>query len=107
MRRRFPRFQPGNFEKNLDLVTEVEKLASSKGCTPGNVAIAWVKAHSKRNGLPEFIPIPGTITEDRLAENMKDVELSESDIKALDEAVKKCTVHGGRYGGPIAALEWA
>jgi pyridoxine 4-dehydrogenase len=47
--------------------------------------------------MPEIIPIPGTTTEERLKENMVDVKLDESDMDELDEAVKKCTVHGGRY----------
>jgi pyridoxine 4-dehydrogenase len=104
MRRRFPRFQPGNFEKNMDLVHEVEALAKQKGCTSGQIALAWVRAHSGRDGLPIIIPIPGTTTEKRLAENMKVVDLSEADLKALDEAVKKCSVAGARYGGPLATL---
>lgn len=104
MRRHFPRFQPGNFEKNMDLVREVQALARSKGCTPGQIALAWVKAHSGRDGLPVIVPIPGTTTKKRLAENMKEIALSEGDLKELDEAVKRCSVHGGRYGGPLASL---
>jgi pyridoxine 4-dehydrogenase len=106
MRRNFPRFQPGNFEKNLELLSEVEKLASQKGCTPGQIAIAWVKTQSKRKGLPEIIPIPGTTTEKRLVENMVDVDLSESDMDELDEAVKNCTVHGGRYYAAQSVFEF-
>lgn len=104
MRRQLPRFQPENFEKNMDLVREVQALAKTKGCTSGQIALAWVKAHSGGDGLPIIVPIPGTTTEKRLAENMADVVLSEDDLKELDEAVKKCSVHGGRYGGPLAAL---
>ncbi|KAF2432008.1 Aldo/keto reductase [Tothia fuscella] len=106
MRRNFPRFQPENFEKNMDLVHAVEKLASEKGCTSGNIAIAWVKAQSGRQGRPVIIPIPGTVTEKRLAENMTDVRLSEDDLDILDKALKECGVHGDRYGGPLAALQW-
>jgi pyridoxine 4-dehydrogenase len=105
-RRHFPRFQPGNFEKNLELLSHVEKLAARKSCTPGQIAISWVKTQSKRKGLPEIIPIPGTTTEKRLAENMVDVELNESDMDELDQAVEKCVVHGGRYHGAGASLEF-
>lgn len=105
-RRQFPRFQPGNFEKNMDLVRDVEKIAQAKGCTPGQIALAWVKAQSGRDGLPIIIPIPGTTTEARLVENMTDVELSNADINALDDAVKRAVVHGDRYGGHGAALQW-
>jgi pyridoxine 4-dehydrogenase len=104
MRRRFPRFQPGNFEKNMDLVREVQNLAKQKQCTSGQIAMAWVKAHSGRDNLPIIVPIPGTTTEERLTENMTDVDLSEADLKELDEAVKRCSVAGARYGGPLAAL---
>jgi pyridoxine 4-dehydrogenase len=47
--------------------------------------------------MPEIIPIPGTTTEERLKENMVDIKLDDSDLVELDEAVKKCTVHGDRY----------
>lgn len=104
MRRHFPRFQPGNFEKNMDLVREVQDLAKQNGCTSGQIAMAWIRAHSGRDGLPIIVPIPGTTTEKRLAENMKDVDLSEADMKQLDESVKRCSVAGARYGGPLAAL---
>jgi len=101
-----PRFQPGAFESNLKLVHGVEEVAARKGCTPGQIAIAWVKAHSGKDGLPTIIPIPGATTEERIEENMKDVELSEEDTKQLDEVVKSCTVQGDRYGGPLAKLMW-
>jgi pyridoxine 4-dehydrogenase len=106
MRRRFPRFQPENFDKNLDLLARVEKIAAEKKCTSTNVAIAWVKAQSGRKGLPIFIPIPGTTTEKRLVDNMKDVKLSEEEVAALNQAVQECTVHGGRYPAGLAELEW-
>jgi pyridoxine 4-dehydrogenase len=105
-RRTYPRFQPPNFEKNMDLVREVQALAKQKGATAGQIALAWVKAHSGRDGLPTIVPIPGTTTEARLTENMKDVELSAADLEHLDAAVKKCEVAGARYGGPGAALMW-
>lgn len=101
-----PRFQPGAFENNLKLVKEVEKVASKKGCTPGQVALAWVKAHSGKNGMPVIIPIPGATTDARIEENMKDVALMEEDLKELDDIVKRCTVQGDRYGGPLAKLMW-
>lgn len=104
MRRNFPRFQPENFDNNLRLVDEVAKIAKAKGVTTGNVAIAWVKAHS---GQPaEIIPIPGTTTPKRLNENMVEVTLTSDDVKLLDEAVKKADVAGGRYPGPLDGLSW-
>jgi pyridoxine 4-dehydrogenase len=106
MRRAFPRFSPENFGNNLKLVNEVEKVAKAKGCTPGNVAIAWIKALSGHNGLPTIIPIPGTTTLPRLEENMTDVTLSESDMKTLEEAVQKCEIIGNRYHAATEAHNW-
>jgi pyridoxine 4-dehydrogenase len=104
MRRNYPRFQIENFDNNLKLVDEVDKIAKTKGCTTGNVAIAWVKAHSGRPA--EIIPIPGTTTPARLEENMTEVKLSAEELKALDDAVKNCEVVGGRYPGLIDTLSW-
>ena len=56
--------------------------------------------------MPEIIPIPGTKTREHLAGNMIDIELSEADLVHLDQAVKNCTVHGGRYPPAIEALNW-
>ena len=102
-----PRFQPGNLEKNMELVREVEKLAEGKGAAPGQVAIAWIRQLSGRNGLPTIIPIPGTTTEQRLSENMKEVSLTDDDMKTLNEMVKKCTVHGDRESAMMKPLQWA
>lgn len=106
-RRNFPRFSPENFEKNLDLVREAEKIAEQKGCKSSNVAIAWVKAHNGRPGMPLFIPIPGTTTEKRLDENLTEVSLTDAEFEALNDAVKNCEVKGGRYPGFHKPLEWA
>ncbi|KAI9815876.1 MAG: Pyridoxine 4-dehydrogenase [Thelocarpon impressellum] len=103
-RKHLPRFQPGAFEKNLELVREVEKLAAKKGCTPGQVAIAWVKSLSGKTGMPTIIPIPGSTTEKRVLENLKDVTLDESELKEIEDILGKTEVVGGRYGGPQAAL---
>jgi pyridoxine 4-dehydrogenase len=93
MRRHFPRFAPENFDKNLEIVDEVEKLAKAKGCSAGNIALAWVKAKSGRPA--EIIPIPGTTTPARLNENMVEVSLSADEVKALDEVAGKAA--GERY----------
>jgi len=105
-RKGFPRFAPENFEKNLDLVREAEKVAKQKGCKSSNVAIAWVKAHNGRPGMPVFVPIPGTTTEKRLDENLTEVSLTDGEFKALNAAVKNCEVKGSRYPGYHAYLEW-
>ena len=106
LRRHLERFYPENFDKNLKLVDELEKIAEKKGCKPGQVGIAWVKAQSKKPGMPTIIPIPGATTEERVRENMVDVTLSESDLKEIDELIASVTVHGGRYNEHMSALEF-
>ena len=106
MRMHLPRFSPENFDKNLRLVDELEKIAKRKGCTPGQIGIAWVKAQSGRNGNPVIIPIPGATTEERVKENMVDVELTDNDVKEIDSLLDSIEIVGGRYGGPGAALEY-
>ncbi|SMR42098.1 unnamed protein product [Zymoseptoria tritici ST99CH_1E4] len=98
MRRTVPRFQPENFEKNLELVHELEKIAQRKRCTPGQVGLAWVRAQSRRNGLPTIIPIPGATTSERIKENMVEIELSENDLKEIESLLASVTIVGGRYG---------
>lgn len=102
MRRRFPRFQPENFGKNVEMVTELEKLAKKKACTPAQLALAWVKQLSGKKGMPVIIPIPGATTEKRVIENMKDVELNVDDLSEIDAILKKSPVVGDRYGPPFA-----
>jgi pyridoxine 4-dehydrogenase len=103
MRKFMPRFQPGTFEKNLELVREVEKIAKQKGCTPAQLAIAWTKYLSKKDGNPEIIPIPGATTETRVAENSKNVTLTDQEAAEIDKILKSFPVEGGRYGGPAVA----
>ncbi|KAF2175175.1 hypothetical protein K469DRAFT_756378 [Zopfia rhizophila CBS 207.26] len=93
----FPRFQRDVFDENLKLVKEVEKIAAKKGCTPSQIAIGWVIAHSGKKGLPQILPIPGATTEERVAENMKPAELSEDDMASIDAILKNFTVIGERY----------
>ena len=64
-RRTSPRFQGANFQKNLDLVTHLKTLAAAKGCTPAQLALAWVLAQGSH-----LAPIPGTKRRDRLDENL-------------------------------------
>ena len=101
-RRHFPRFQPGVFNQNLELVTELEKVAKKKGCTPAQLALAWVKQLSGKEGMPVIIPIPEATTEKRILENMKDVELDAGDLEEIDAILEKAP--GDRYGGPLTKL---
>lgn len=103
-RRHAPRFQPGAFEANLKLVDRVKAVADKQGATVGQVALAWVRGHSGRDGLGEIIPIPGATTPERIDENCKEIKLSEQEMKELDELVFSFEVTGGRYGGPQAKM---
>ena len=98
LRGHLPRFQPGAFEKNMDLVREVEKIAEKKGCKPGQIGIAWIKAKSGKNGNPVIIPIPGATKPSRIQENMVDVQLDESEVKEIDDILATVSIEGGRYG---------
>ncbi|KAL1721776.1 NADP-dependent oxidoreductase domain-containing protein [Schizophyllum commune] len=102
----FPRFQPGNFEHNLKLVDEVEALAKTKGVKPGQVAISWVVALNEQAGNPPILPIPGTISKERVLENTTLVELTAEELKDLKAITDRCNAVGERYGTAFASLMW-
>ena len=102
----FPRFQPGNFEHNLKLVDEVEALAKKKGVKPGQVAISWVVALNEQAGNPPILPIPGTISKERVLENTTLVELTAEELKDLKAITDRCNAVGERYGTAFASLMW-
>ncbi len=93
-RRNNPRFQGENFRRNLDLVARVEELAAAKGCTPGQLALAWVLARGD-----DVVPIPGTKRRHYLEENAAalEVELTEDDLERLEQAFPKGATAGERY----------
>lgn len=93
-RRHSPRFQGENFKRNLELVDRVKELADQKRCTPGQLALAWLLAQGEH-----IVPIPGTKKRERLAENLgaTAVELSEDDLKRLDELAPAGSTAGARY----------
>ena len=97
IRRRLPRFQPGNMEKNAAMGLELQKVAKAKGCTPAQVALAWVRSYSGRDGLGTIIPIPGSTTEGRAIENGTEVGLSDEELEELEEIMQKTVVAGSRY----------
>ncbi|MCR1784547.1 aldo/keto reductase [Nocardioides carbamazepini] len=91
----FPRFQGDNLATNLSLVDQVRALADRHGCTPGQLALAWVLAQGE-----DVAPIPGTKRVAYLEENAgaRAVELSADDLAALAVAVPRDAVAGDRYG---------
>ena len=93
-RRISPRFQGENFQKNLDLVRQIEKIAAEKGCTPAQLALAWVLAQG-----PDIVPIPGTKRRTYLDQNLAalDVTLTPADLKTLDGIAPRGSAIGARY----------
>ncbi len=99
-RRNAPRFQGENFEKNLELVRCVEETAQKKGCTPAQLALAWVLAQGM-----DIVPVPGTRKRARLEENLGalDVELTSEDLARINELLPKGAAAGERY--PAMAMK--
>ncbi|CCW13503.1 aldo/keto reductase [Rhodococcus sp. PSBB066] len=91
----FPRFQGAALEANLALVTAVRRLARSKNCTPGQLALAWVLAQGD-----DVVPIPGTKRVRFLEENVAAaaVSLTADELGAIESAVPREAVVGERYG---------
>lgn len=100
-RKFFPRFQKEAFEGNLKLVDEVSRIAGRKGVTVAQVAIAWVKGLTRSEKAP-VVPIPSVSSEKRVEENLKVVELSEEEMRELNEIVQRVEVKGSRAPGRFA-----
>ena len=104
MRRRFPRYSPENFPKNMELVAKVEALAKQRGITPGQLALAWVAGRSAKPGMPRFIPIPGATSAARVEENTKVVELTAGEEAEIDKILQSFVPAGHRYPEAAQAL---
>ena len=93
-RRLSPRFQGDNFARNLELVKRVEAMAKEKGCTPAQLALAWVLAQGE-----DVIPIPGTKRRSYLEENAAaaNVTLSAEELRRLEEVAPRGAASGLRY----------
>jgi aryl-alcohol dehydrogenase-like predicted oxidoreductase len=96
-----PRFQAGNFEANLELARRVAEVAAQRGCTPAQLALAWVLARGE-----DVVPIPGTKRVARLEENLAAaaVRLSAADVESLDRLFPVGAARGERYGAVASAL---
>jgi aryl-alcohol dehydrogenase-like predicted oxidoreductase len=99
-RRSNPRFQGENFEKNLELVEELEVLAANKGTTPAQLALAWLLTRGKH-----VVPIPGSRRIERLDENAAatDIKLTENDLHRLELIAPVGAAVGTRYPEPMMA----
>jgi aryl-alcohol dehydrogenase-like predicted oxidoreductase len=93
-RAQHPRYQPENFATNRALVERIEAIAAEKGCTPGQLVLAWLLAQG-----PDVVPIPGTKRLSRLEENIGalSVQLSAADIARIAAAVPAGAAAGTRY----------
>jgi aryl-alcohol dehydrogenase-like predicted oxidoreductase len=99
-RRDHPRFQDENLKKNLALLRPLEDMARKKGCTPGQLALAWLLARGR-----DIVPIPGTKRKARLEENVAaaEVRLTPEEAVALQEAIPAGAAAGTRY--PVPAMK--
>lgn len=102
-RGRMPRFQAGNLERNLELLTALEQVAAGRGVTTAQLAFAWVLSRGD-----DIIPLIGTKRRDRLAEALGalDITLTPDELSAIEKAVPAHAVAGDRYDAPqMAALD--
>ncbi|HEY0155534.1 MAG TPA: aldo/keto reductase [Longimicrobium sp.] len=99
-RRHSPRFQGENFARNLELVARIEEMARTRGCTPAQLALAWVLAQGE-----DMVPIPGTKRRKYLEENLGAVrvELTPDDLARIDEMAPQGVAAGTRY--PESAMK--
>jgi aryl-alcohol dehydrogenase-like predicted oxidoreductase len=93
-RRNMPRFQGENFQKNVDLAAKIHDVARAKGCTPGQLALAWVLAQGE-----DIIPIPGTKRRKFLEENVgaAAVVLTPAELAEIDRILPPAAFLGDRY----------
>lgn len=100
-RRNSPRFQGDNFQKNLDLVAHIRRLAAGKKCTPAQLALAWVLARGN-----DIVPIPGTKRRKYLEENLGalEVRLSNDDLREIDRIAPQGAASGSRYPEHMMAM---
>jgi len=101
VRRRLPRFQGENLDRNLALVKTLESMAARKRCTPAQLALAWLLAKGS-----DIVPIPGTKRVKYVEENAAaaDVALSAADVEELERTFTPDAPAGDRYNESMARL---
>ncbi|MEO8857045.1 MAG: aldo/keto reductase [Burkholderiaceae bacterium] len=94
IRRAMPRFAPENFAANLKLLPPYQQIARDAGCTPAQLALAWLL-----NKAPHIIPIPGTTSVAHLREDLgaADIQLSLDVMAGVGDLINEKTVAGNRY----------
>jgi aryl-alcohol dehydrogenase-like predicted oxidoreductase len=100
-RRRDPRFQRENFEANMRAADVVREIATAKGATPGQIALAWLLRKGE-----DIVPIPGTKRRSYLEENVAaaNIELSDDEMERLETALGAEAVSGPRYTPQMMAM---
>ena len=101
IRRNLPRFQGENYDRNLELVAGLTRLATRLGCTSAQLALAWLLAQGD-----DIVPIPGSKSRRHLAENVAaaDLRLSSCDRMALEEIFPRNAAVGARYNDAMERL---
>jgi len=100
-RRESPRFQGENFAKNLELVQQIKIVATEKGCTPSQLALAWLLAQGT-----DLVPIPGTTSLERLEENLAapGIVLTPAEVERIESVAPQGVASGHRYNPAMAHL---
>jgi aryl-alcohol dehydrogenase-like predicted oxidoreductase len=85
------KFADGNLEANLRLVDSLKAVADRKGCTVGQLALAWLHAQAERHGLPAVVPIPRTTSLAHLNNNVGalDIALTHEDLEEIEKLTKQ------------------
>jgi aryl-alcohol dehydrogenase-like predicted oxidoreductase len=100
-RNQVPRFTPEARKANQALINELTTIATRLRATPAQLALAWLLARK-----PWIVPIPGTTKLNRLEENLgaANIDLAPEDLRAIDSAAARVTVHGDRYTEAMARM---
>ncbi len=101
LRNSLPRFEPEARAANQALVDLLRGIGSRKAASPAQIALAWLLAQR-----PWIVPIPGTRRLERLEENLgaAAIELTSDDLREIDDAASRITVHGARYPEQLERL---
>ena len=96
-RRGMPRFEQENFRRNMELVEKIRAIAARRGCTPAQLALAWVLAQGD-----DIVPIPGTKRRQYLEENVGalDIRLTPEELTEIDSLIPPGAAAGSRYSEP-------
>lgn len=96
-----PQFQADVYQENLQLVEAIAAIAKKKYCTPAQLSLAWLLAQGE-----DIVPIPGTKRESYLLEDLKavDIQLSDSDLAEIDNAILKNPIKGARYSDELLKI---